>query len=133
MSSPVFALAALRRKTLAAARTIPDYNFRTYFVQHTKDTFDTAVATKAADPAAMKLWIRSEGRPMLAQMRRMATIGAMYAKAPVFLDPALGGAATSGNAGAGSCFAAASAAAEASLPLPGTFAKVEVDPEEEQA
>jgi threonine dehydratase len=71
---------------------------------------------------------------MLAQMRRMATIGAMYAKAPVFLDPALGGAAaTSGNAGAGSCFAAASAAAEATLPLPGTFAKVEVDPEEEQA
>lgn len=78
------ALATLRTKTLAASRVFGDYNFRNYFVQHTKDTF-AAVEKKSAEEIAA--FVKGEGRQNLAQMRRMATINKVYSKTPVFLDP----------------------------------------------
>ena len=48
MSGSVAALRALRTQCLEAAERFSDYNFRTYFVKHTADTFD-AVEAKGGD------------------------------------------------------------------------------------
>lgn len=78
-------ITALRSSTLKAAKAIPDYNFRSYFVQHTKDRFTAFDASKASAEEVVAFSKKSE--ELLAQMRRMALITALYAEQKVVLDP----------------------------------------------
>lgn len=77
------ALTALRGEMLAAAERFADYNFRSYFVQHTKDTLDRVAAQ---DDAAVQAFVDGEGKAKLAQMHRMAAVNAMYGDLPVVID-----------------------------------------------
>ena len=77
-------VAALRTRTLKAARGFSDYNFRSYFVQHTKDRFSSF---KASNATAAELEIfKKESEERLAQMKRMALLNTMYADQKVILD-----------------------------------------------
>lgn len=88
MSSAVVsarAISAVRIQTLKAAKSFSDYNFRSYFVRHTKDRFNTFDVSKAT-PAELSAFY-SESRDALKQMRRMALMNTMYAQQKVLLDP----------------------------------------------
>ena len=93
-------LAFLERRTLRAAQRFSDYNFRSYFVAHTKDTFAAArsklqaAAPGTADAAAAAAAAKVERKLVLRQlvkdlrrMRRMSLINRMYAKQKVVVDP----------------------------------------------
>lgn len=82
------AFTALRQKTLNSASSFKDYNFRTYFVNHTRDTFDTI--QKRGEAAEMQDFVKGAGKDMLEQMNRMVAINRMYAKTPVMIDPRIG-------------------------------------------
>jgi hypothetical protein len=78
-------IAALRSTTIKAAKAIPDYNFRSYFVQHTKDRYSAFDASKASAEEVAAFAKKSE--ELLGQMRRMALMSALYAEQNVVLDP----------------------------------------------
>eukprot|EP00672_Neobodo_designis_P022559 CAMPEP_0174828828 /NCGR_PEP_ID=MMETSP1114-20130205/1561_1 /TAXON_ID=312471 /ORGANISM="Neobodo designis, Strain CCAP 1951/1" /LENGTH=88 /DNA_ID=CAMNT_0016062555 /DNA_START=32 /DNA_END=298 /DNA_ORIENTATION=- len=84
MSGSVAALRALRTQCLEAAERFSDYNFRTYFVKHTADTFD-AVEAKGGD--AVSAFLDKEGKERLAQLQRMSTVDQLYNHVPVIIDP----------------------------------------------
>lgn len=77
------ALSALRTQAVAAASGFSDYNFRTYFVKHTAELYDT-VATKPQ--SEIDAFLATEGPAHLARMKRMALINTMYAETPVIMD-----------------------------------------------
>ena len=82
------AFASLRQKTLNTASSFKDYNFRTYFVNHTRDTFQ-AVENRN-DAAEIKSFVKGQGKDMLDQMNRMVIINRMFATTPVMIDPRIG-------------------------------------------
>ncbi|KEG09679.1 hypothetical protein DQ04_04821030 [Trypanosoma grayi] len=73
----------LRTKMLRAAKTFPDYNFRSYFLQHVRDQF-TAMERWSVDE--QRRFLQQEGRNKLNEMRRMALVNRLYATRPVVLD-----------------------------------------------
>jgi hypothetical protein len=88
-------VAILERRTVRAASRFGDYNFRQYFVQHTRDSFaDTraklvASAAPGADPEAAKTARRETLRALrkgLRKMKRMSLINRLYAKQRVVVD-----------------------------------------------
>lgn len=73
----------LYRNMLKASKSFADYNFRTYFYAHTKDSFrglkgltdKTAVDTKLA-----------QMHEQLGMLQRQSTISQMYASAQCLMD-----------------------------------------------
>jgi hypothetical protein len=86
LAVPVFRLARLRRKTISAAAKFHDYNFRMYFVTKTNDVYNEMSKKSDAD---IQAFVKGEGKEMLAQIQRMSLLNAVYARTPVFLDPAI--------------------------------------------
>ena len=84
MSASATALRTLRTQCLEAAERFSDYNFRSYFVKHTADTF-AAVEAKGDDAVAK--FVATDGKAHLAQMQRMATVDSLYNHVPVIIDP----------------------------------------------
>ena len=93
-------LVLLERRTVRAAQRFSDYNFRSYFVEHTKESFaavraklQAAAANVATSPQAASA-AKAERRLVLRnllkdlrRMRRMSLINKMYAKQKVVVDP----------------------------------------------
>ena len=77
------ALRTLRTQCLEVAERFSDYNFRTYFVKHTADTFD-AVAAKP--DAEVTKFLETEGKVTLDQLVRMTAVDNMHCRVPVILD-----------------------------------------------
>eukprot|EP00331_Platyophrya_macrostoma_P033012 CAMPEP_0176442206 /NCGR_PEP_ID=MMETSP0127-20121128/21672_1 /TAXON_ID=938130 /ORGANISM="Platyophrya macrostoma, Strain WH" /LENGTH=131 /DNA_ID=CAMNT_0017827165 /DNA_START=25 /DNA_END=420 /DNA_ORIENTATION=- len=78
-------LDVLRRKTIRAAKVFSDYNFRQYFIQHTKDRY-AKFELPAATPEEAQRFM-TESVDGLRQMRRMALVNALYSQQRVILDP----------------------------------------------
>lgn len=76
----------LRGQMIRTARGFRDYNFRQYFVQHVKDDFDAVTKLPLEE---QKKFLAQEGREKLRQMQRMVVVNQMYAKRPIYFDPAV--------------------------------------------
>ncbi|CCW66231.1 unnamed protein product [Phytomonas sp. Hart1] len=84
MSLPVKqSLNILEKKLVRAARGFYDYNFRQYFLQKSKDCIATARNLSSEE---QEKYLKTEGREMLKQMKRMVLVNRMYGSQPVFLD-----------------------------------------------
>lgn len=80
------ALSRLRTKTLVAAASFTDYNFRNFFVKKTKDEYEELrpqLETLTGEALAAAVL---EKKRALGQMRRMSLINQMYAHVPVVVE-----------------------------------------------
>eukprot|EP00796_Vickermania_ingenoplastis_P006217 gene6217-4475_t len=70
-------------KMTRTAKVFPDYNFRSYFVNHVKEDFSNL---QKMTPDQQDLFVKGEGQRKLGQMQRMVIMSKMYSTQSNFLD-----------------------------------------------